>query len=43
MITTGIGRADAEMDACFGGFDTEDFRESYGAFLAKQSPAFKGR
>lgn len=35
--------ADAEYDACFDCFDTEDFRIGYGAFLAKQKPAFVGR
>ena len=34
---------DAEMDACFDCFDTEDFRAGYAAFLAKQPPAFAGR
>jgi len=34
---------DAEMDACFDCFDTEDFRAGYAAFLAKQPPAFSGR
>lgn len=34
---------DAERDACFDCFDTEDFRTGYAAFLAKQKPVFRGR
>ena len=34
---------DAELDACFDCFDTEDFRAGYAAFLAKQAPSFVGR
>ena len=34
---------DAELDACFDCFDTEDFRIGYAAFLAKRVPRFEGR
>jgi len=34
---------DAERDACFDCFDTEDFRIGYQAFLAKMKPQFVGR
>ena len=34
---------EAERDACFDCFDTEDFRIGYRAFLAKEKPAFVGR
>lgn len=35
--------SNAEYDECFDCFDTEDFRIGYAAFLAKQTPAFRGR
>jgi len=35
--------SDAELDACFDCFDTEDFRIGYAAFLAKQAPKFVGK
>jgi enoyl-CoA hydratase len=35
--------SDAEADACFDCFDTEDFRIGYAAFLAKRKPEFTGR
>lgn len=35
--------SDAEYDECFDCFDTEDFRIGYAAFLAKQTPAFRGK
>jgi enoyl-CoA hydratase/carnithine racemase len=35
--------SDAELDACFDCFDSEDFRIGYRAFLAKQKPEFVGR
>jgi enoyl-CoA hydratase len=35
--------SDAEADACFDCFDTEDFRIGYAAFLAKRKPRFTGR
>jgi enoyl-CoA hydratase len=35
--------SDAELEACFDCFDTEDFRTGYAAFLAKTKPAFRGR
>jgi len=34
---------EAERDACFDCFDTEDFRIGYAAFLAKRKPQFVGR
>jgi enoyl-CoA hydratase/carnithine racemase len=34
---------EAEFDACFDCFDTEDFRIGYAAFLAKQKPLFVGK
>jgi len=34
---------DAERDACFDCFDTEDFRIGYAAFLAKIKPQFVGK
>ncbi|MFZ4761043.1 MAG: enoyl-CoA hydratase/isomerase family protein [Burkholderiaceae bacterium] len=34
---------EAELDACFDCFDTEDFRIGYAAFLAKRVPRFEGR
>ncbi len=34
---------DAEREACFDCFDTEDFRIGYQAFLAKSKPQFVGR
>jgi enoyl-CoA hydratase len=34
---------EAEQDACFDCFDTEDFRTGYAAFLAKRKPTFVGR
>lgn len=34
---------DAERDACFDCFDTDDFREGRAAFVAKRSPRFTGR
>lgn len=34
---------DAERNEAFDCFDTEDFRTGYGAFLKKETPAFKGR
>ena len=34
---------EAERDACFDCFDSEDFRIGVAAFLAKQAPQFKGR
>jgi enoyl-CoA hydratase/carnithine racemase len=34
---------EAELDACFDCFDTEDFRIGYAAFLAKQKPQFVGK
>jgi enoyl-CoA hydratase len=34
---------DAEREACFDCFDTEDFRIGYQAFLAKTKPQFVGR
>ncbi|NYT85632.1 enoyl-CoA hydratase/isomerase family protein [Pollutimonas harenae] len=35
--------SDAEREECFDCFDTEDFRIGYAAFLAKQTPAFRGK
>ncbi|AEC20110.1 enoyl-CoA hydratase [Pusillimonas sp. T7-7] len=35
--------SEAEYDECFDCFDTEDFRIGYAAFLAKQTPAFRGQ
>jgi enoyl-CoA hydratase/carnithine racemase len=35
--------SEAEADACFDCFETEDFRIGYAAFLAKQKPRFRGR
>jgi enoyl-CoA hydratase/carnithine racemase len=35
--------SEAEADACFDCFDTEDFRIGYAAFLAKEKPRFRGR
>jgi len=35
--------SEAEHDACFDCFDTEDFRIGYAAFLAKRKPKFVGR
>jgi len=35
--------SEAEYDACFDCFDTEDFRIGYEAFLAKRKPTFVGR
>lgn len=34
---------EAERDACFDCFDSEDFRRGYAAFLAKRRPEFVGR
>lgn len=34
---------EAEADACFDCFDTDDFRIGYAAFLAKRKPEFGGR
>ena len=34
---------EAEYDACYDCFDTEDFRIGYRAFLAKRKPEFKGK
>jgi enoyl-CoA hydratase/carnithine racemase len=34
---------EAELDACFECFDTEDFRIGYAAFLAKAKPQFVGK